>query len=394
MAKRVSGTGRIISASESNGLVIAIPHMDGKIHVPISALPNGVIGWKVHDHASVTADALPSDQYTQNMRYQAVPGSVKKVHSAKIVEDIGVIAKMDEKSGQFGFINVNDGSTVFFTASVVRPDAKDITSTFKVNQVVRFRAIEQPANKSARWRAVAVCHKKYLLSALFDSAKSVSKRQTESNKFSWGSLSNTDDSNRSPWETSMIPIDHLGERRRFQSIALGNTDDSNRSPWETSMALSNIDDSNRSPWETPMIPIDRHDVMQRRERREEEQMEMEMIPVPLRALNPSFNLCPIETKTIPMAIQPMNSSFTLCPIEMKTTKMETIPMPIQPLNSSFTLCPIETKTTKWMNEVEENWRAMFQEADMYTLNVQSIISIAHCLTDGEPCAACLSTHLE
>lgn len=95
------------------------------------------------------------------MRWCAVDGSVRRIRAAKTYCDIGTITKMDETNGQYGFIHAPDGSSVFFNANVVRPETTDVMKVFNRNQLVRFKAVEQPDNKVTPWRAVMVCPKNY-----------------------------------------------------------------------------------------------------------------------------------------------------------------------------------------------------------------------------------------
>ncbi|VDK43897.1 unnamed protein product [Anisakis simplex] len=95
---------------------------------------------------------------TFGVRYKALPNSVQFESKGKIVDGIGTLMKVDEAKGQYGFITANNGSTVYFTASVVRPDTKDIRTVFKPGMQIRYRATEQKQNQ-VQWRAIAVCHK-------------------------------------------------------------------------------------------------------------------------------------------------------------------------------------------------------------------------------------------
>ncbi|MFH4979205.1 hypothetical protein AB6A40_005914 [Gnathostoma spinigerum] len=92
------------------------------------------------------------------VRYRALPNSVKFESKAKIVDGVGTLMKVDESQGQYGFIRADDSSTVYFTASVVRPETKDIRLVFKTGVQIRYRATEQKQN-SVQWRAIAVCSK-------------------------------------------------------------------------------------------------------------------------------------------------------------------------------------------------------------------------------------------
>lgn len=92
------------------------------------------------------------------VRYKALPNSVKFESKGKIVDGVGTLLKVDENQGQYGFIKANDGSTVYFTASVVRPETKDIRNVFKTGVQIRYRATEQKQN-AVQWRAIAVCSK-------------------------------------------------------------------------------------------------------------------------------------------------------------------------------------------------------------------------------------------
>uniref|UniRef100_A0A915AVI7 Uncharacterized protein n=2 Tax=Parascaris univalens TaxID=6257 RepID=A0A915AVI7_PARUN len=95
---------------------------------------------------------------TFGVRYKALPNSVQFESKGKIVDGVGRLMKVDEAKGQYGFIASNNGSTVYFTASVVRPDTKDIRTVFKTGMQIRYRATEQKQNQ-VQWRAIAVCSK-------------------------------------------------------------------------------------------------------------------------------------------------------------------------------------------------------------------------------------------
>ncbi|VDM47869.1 unnamed protein product [Toxocara canis] len=95
---------------------------------------------------------------TFGVRYKALPNSVQFESKGKIVDGVGTLMKVDEAKGQYGFITANNGSTVYFTASVVRPDTKDIRTVFKTGMQIRYRATEQKQNQ-VQWRAIAVCSK-------------------------------------------------------------------------------------------------------------------------------------------------------------------------------------------------------------------------------------------
>ncbi|EJW73952.1 hypothetical protein WUBG_15140, partial [Wuchereria bancrofti] len=92
------------------------------------------------------------------VRFKALAKSVKFESKAVMSEGIGTFFKVDEHQGQYGFITTNDGNTVYFTASVVRPETQDIRSAFKTGVQIRYKAIEQKQN-NCRWRAIAVCNK-------------------------------------------------------------------------------------------------------------------------------------------------------------------------------------------------------------------------------------------
>ncbi|KAL4003738.1 hypothetical protein ACH3XW_8840 [Acanthocheilonema viteae] len=92
------------------------------------------------------------------VRFKALAKSVKFESKAVMSEGIGTFFKVDEHQGQYGFITTNDGNTVYFTASVVRPETQDIRNAFKTGTQIRYKAIEQKQN-NCRWRAIAVCNK-------------------------------------------------------------------------------------------------------------------------------------------------------------------------------------------------------------------------------------------
>ncbi len=54
---------------------------------------------------------------------------------------VGTVSKVDERYGQFGFIESDKGG-VFFNANVVRPETTDITAVLKKGQKVMFESIQ------------------------------------------------------------------------------------------------------------------------------------------------------------------------------------------------------------------------------------------------------------
>ena len=54
---------------------------------------------------------------------------------------MGTVTKIDERYGQFRFLESEKGA-VFFNANVVRPETTDITKVFKKGQKVVFEAIQ------------------------------------------------------------------------------------------------------------------------------------------------------------------------------------------------------------------------------------------------------------
>uniref|UniRef100_A0A915PVL5 CSD domain-containing protein n=1 Tax=Setaria digitata TaxID=48799 RepID=A0A915PVL5_9BILA len=109
------------------------------------------------------------------VRFKALAKSVKFESKAVMSEGIGTFFKVDEHQGQYGFITTNDGNTVYFTASVVRPETQDIRNAFKTGIQIRYKAIEQKQN-NCRWRAIAVCNK----NVTFESFSSRQQRPIES----------------------------------------------------------------------------------------------------------------------------------------------------------------------------------------------------------------------
>uniref|UniRef100_A0A8R1Y0B1 Uncharacterized protein n=1 Tax=Onchocerca volvulus TaxID=6282 RepID=A0A8R1Y0B1_ONCVO len=109
------------------------------------------------------------------VRFKALAKSVKFESKAVISEGIGTFFKVDEHQGQYGFITTNDGNTVYFTASVVRPETQDIRNAFKTGVQIRYKAIEQKQN-NCRWRAIAVCNK----NVTFESFSSRQQKPIES----------------------------------------------------------------------------------------------------------------------------------------------------------------------------------------------------------------------
>ncbi|EFO24461.1 hypothetical protein LOAG_04020 [Loa loa] len=109
------------------------------------------------------------------VRFKALAKSVKFESKAVMSEGIGIFFKVDEHQGQYGFITTNDGNTVYFTASVVRPETQDIRSAFKTGVQIRYKAIEQKQN-NCRWRAIAVCNK----NVTFESFSSRQQKPIES----------------------------------------------------------------------------------------------------------------------------------------------------------------------------------------------------------------------
>uniref|UniRef100_A0A0R3S2N6 IRS-type PTB domain-containing protein n=1 Tax=Elaeophora elaphi TaxID=1147741 RepID=A0A0R3S2N6_9BILA len=109
------------------------------------------------------------------VRFKALAKSVKFESKAVMSEGVGTFFKVDEHQGQYGFITTNDGNTVYFTASVVRPETQDIRNAFKTGIQIRYKAIEQKQN-NCRWRAIAVCNK----NVTFESFSSRQQKPVES----------------------------------------------------------------------------------------------------------------------------------------------------------------------------------------------------------------------
>ncbi|CAG9535735.1 unnamed protein product [Cercopithifilaria johnstoni] len=109
------------------------------------------------------------------VRFKALTKSVKFESKAVMSEGIGTFFKVDEHQGQYGFITTSDGNTVYFTASVVRPETQDIRNAFKTGIQIRYKAIEQKQN-NCRWRAIAVCNK----NVTFESISSRQQKPVES----------------------------------------------------------------------------------------------------------------------------------------------------------------------------------------------------------------------
>jgi hypothetical protein len=65
-------------------------------------------------------------------KWRAVDGSVRVVRHAEQVLGEGIISKLDETNGQFGFIKSEIVGDVFFNASSVRPPTKDIAKVWNV----------------------------------------------------------------------------------------------------------------------------------------------------------------------------------------------------------------------------------------------------------------------
>ncbi len=58
MSKRLSGVGRVVFVHDSQGLVLAMASIEGKIEVPISAIADKQGVFRLHDHAAFTAELM------------------------------------------------------------------------------------------------------------------------------------------------------------------------------------------------------------------------------------------------------------------------------------------------------------------------------------------------
>uniref|UniRef100_A0A0N5AGH5 DUF3421 domain-containing protein n=1 Tax=Syphacia muris TaxID=451379 RepID=A0A0N5AGH5_9BILA len=157
MSGIITGRARVVF-SNSEFLHLSKGGLDGKIVAyRDSWLTNS---FEMQDWVTFKAKACEPEgtHVSYGVRYRALPKSVKFEAKGKIVDGIGTLLKVDESQGQYGFIKANDGSTVYFTASVVRPETKDIRNVFKTGVQIRYRATEQKQN-TVQWRAIAVCGK-------------------------------------------------------------------------------------------------------------------------------------------------------------------------------------------------------------------------------------------
>ncbi|VDD88458.1 unnamed protein product [Enterobius vermicularis] len=164
MSGIISGRARVVFSS-SEFLHLSKGGLDGKIVAYRDSWLTS--SFEMQDWVTFKAKACEPEgtHVSYGVRYRALPKSVKFEAKGKIVDGIGTLLKVDEAQGQYGFIKANDGSTVYFTASVVRPETKDIRSVFKTGVQIRYRATEQKQN-TVQWRAIAVCGKNASIDSL------------------------------------------------------------------------------------------------------------------------------------------------------------------------------------------------------------------------------------
>ncbi|VDN05058.1 unnamed protein product [Thelazia callipaeda] len=157
MSDTLTGRARVVYVS-NDFIHLSKGGLDGKI----VAFRDSWLGnnYELQDWVTFKAKSYegdPSHAYF-GVRFKALSKSVKFESKAVVSEGVGTLFKVDEHQGQYGFIYTNDGSTVYFTASVVRPDTHDIRNTFKAGVQLKYKAVEQKQS-TCRWRAIAVCNK-------------------------------------------------------------------------------------------------------------------------------------------------------------------------------------------------------------------------------------------
>ena len=147
--------------------VLSKPGLDGGIFLVPSSIMGQQKGYP--DMATLLAindivkfEAVPQEE-KNGIKWTALDATVSVHKKAEEVEwkGSGVISFLDERTGQFGFLDTDRGS-VWFNANVVRPEAKDVTRAFKKGQTVAFIAVENHSTKNqCKYRATLVHSKNY-----------------------------------------------------------------------------------------------------------------------------------------------------------------------------------------------------------------------------------------
>lgn len=165
-ARMIRGEGRV-TLVKTKFAVLSKPGLDGGVIL----VPSSIIGQQygypdMHSLVSIN-DILRFEALGQEdkngIKWQALDGTVELVRKAEEVEfkGSGLVSFIDDRQGQFGFIESQRGS-VWFNANVVRPETRDIARVLKKGQSVDFVAIENPNSKNqCRYRATLVHSKGY-----------------------------------------------------------------------------------------------------------------------------------------------------------------------------------------------------------------------------------------